>query len=81
MEDRNGFSHNFKSPVGKQRRPACPVWGTGRSLTDRKNEDGTVGTGLKGTVWPHRGCHRLLDWGRRCEYKPLPDRLGRQWQK
>lgn len=57
MEDRNGFSHNFKSPVGKQRRPACPVHR------------------------PHRGCHRLLDWGRRCEYKPLPDRLGRQWQK
>lgn len=62
-KDRKGFSHNFKSPVGKQRRPACPVCGYSE-VPDRPGEwRWDSGDRLKATVWPSRGLSQTAGLG------------------
>lgn len=77
-KNRKDFSHNFKSPVGNQRRPAWPMCGDSEAPDRSEEWEWDSGDRLKGTLWPHRGCHRLLDWGRR---QTLLDRPGWQWQR
>lgn len=81
-KDRKGFSHNFKSPIGKRRRPTCPVCGYSE-VSDRPEEwRWDSGERVKGGhCLATQGLSQTAGLGQEAWVQTPARLLGQQWQR